>query len=43
MRAFAHERFSREVSLTPDAIRAYAASVGDDNPIHHDPEFAGRT
>ena len=43
MRAFAHERFSREVCLTPEAVRAYAESAGDDNPIHHDPEFAAAT
>src|SRR5690349_10278922 len=43
MRAFAHERFSREVTLTPEAVRAYAESAGDDNPVHHDPEFAAGT
>ena len=43
MRAFAHERFSRELTLTPESVRAYAESVGDNNPIHHDPEFAAGT
>lgn len=35
-----HDRFSREVTLTPEEVAAYAGGVGDDNPIHHDPEAA---
>jgi acyl dehydratase len=40
MRAHPHERFSSEITLTPTAVREYAVSVGDTNPVHHDPEFA---
>lgn len=43
MRAFAHERFSREVTLTPDLVGDYASSVGDTNPVHHDRAFAAAT
>jgi 3-hydroxybutyryl-CoA dehydratase len=38
-----HDRFSSKVKLTPQAVRDYASSVGDDNPVHHDPEFAATT
>jgi 3-hydroxybutyryl-CoA dehydratase len=38
-----HDRFSSKVRLTPEAVRAYAVSVGDDNPVHHDAEFAAGT
>jgi 3-hydroxybutyryl-CoA dehydratase len=37
------ERFSTEVTLTPATVGAYAQSVGDDNPVHHDPAFAAST
>ena len=40
MRARAHERFSSEVTLTPEMVAKYAHAVGDTNPIHHDPEVA---
>lgn len=40
MRAHPHERFSSEITLTPTAVREYAVSVGDTNPVHHDPGFA---
>jgi acyl dehydratase len=43
MRAFPHERFSAEVMLTPESVADYANSVGDTNPVHHDPGFAART
>lgn len=43
MRAFAHERFSAEVSLSPQNVAAYAAGAGDTNPVHHDPSFAAGT
>ena len=43
MKAYAHERFSSEVTLTPALVSAYATAAGDFNPIHHDPEFAART
>jgi acyl dehydratase len=31
------------VKLTPESVGAFAYSVGDDNPVHHDPEFAAQT
>jgi 3-hydroxybutyryl-CoA dehydratase len=43
MRAFPHERFSAEVTLSPKRVAEYANSVGDTNPVHHDAEFAART
>ena len=43
MRAYPRERFSSEVRLTPEIVGAFAHSVGDDNPVHHDPEFAAGT
>lgn len=36
MRAFPHERFASEITLTPAAVREYALAVGDTNPVHHD-------
>jgi acyl dehydratase len=41
--AFPGERFSSEVTLSPDAAAAYAFAAGDPNPVHHDPEFAKAT
>ena len=43
MRAYPRERFSSEVTLTPDAVAAFASASGDANPIHHDAEFAATT
>jgi 3-hydroxybutyryl-CoA dehydratase len=43
MKAYPHERFSSEVTLTPALVSAYATAAGDFNPIHHDPEFAAGT
>ena len=43
MRAYPHERFSAEVTLSPAAVRAYADTVGDSNPVHHDEDFAAGT
>ena len=43
MRAYPRERFSREVTLDPEMVGAYARAVGDDNPVHHDPAFASAT
>lgn len=38
-----HDRFSAKLTLNPELVSAQASAVGDDNPIHHDPEFAART
>jgi 3-hydroxybutyryl-CoA dehydratase len=43
MRVTPRERFTLEVSLTPSVVSQFAKAAGDDNPIHHDPEFAART
>ena len=43
MRAYPRERFSSEVSLSPAAVVAFANAAGDNNPIHHDPQFAAAT
>jgi 3-hydroxybutyryl-CoA dehydratase len=40
---FPGERFSSEVTLSPDTVAAYARGVGDTNPVHHDPGFARST
>ena len=34
------DRFSTEVTLTPDIVAHYAGAVGDTNPVHHDAGFA---
>jgi len=41
-RARPHERFAATVTLTPPAVSAYAHTVGDANPVHHDAEFAAQ-
>jgi 3-hydroxybutyryl-CoA dehydratase len=38
-----HERFSARLSLLPSAVSAFAHAVGDENPLHHDADFAART
>jgi len=43
MRAHPRERFSSEVTLDPAAVVEFANAAGDNNPIHHDPEFAAAT
>ena len=43
MRTFPGERFSSSVSLSPKMVSDIAATVGDNNPVHHDPEFAQST
>ena len=42
-RARAGERFSSEVTLTPEQVASFARVVGDDNPVHHDPGHAAGT
>ena len=43
VRAYPRERFSREVALSPAVVVEFAKAAGDNNPIHHDPEFAATT
>jgi acyl dehydratase len=43
MKPFPHERFSTEVTLTPDTVSAYSHAAGDTNPVHHDAAFAAST
>jgi acyl dehydratase len=43
VKAFPRDRFSSKVTLTAEAVAAYATAVGDDNPVHHDPAFAAAT
>lgn len=43
MYAFPRERFSTQVTLTPAMVADYARAVGDDNPLHHDEQFAATT
>jgi 3-hydroxybutyryl-CoA dehydratase len=38
-----HDRFSCEITLTPDSVAEYARAAGDRNPVHFDPAFAART
>ena len=42
-RATVGERFAKTVHFSADSIRAYADSVGDSNPLHHDEKFAARS
>jgi 3-hydroxybutyryl-CoA dehydratase len=37
------ERFHSQFTLTPAAVGVYALAAGDNNPIHHDPQFAAST
>jgi 3-hydroxybutyryl-CoA dehydratase len=43
MRAFPRERFSSEIKLSPKMVADFANAAGDDNPVHHDPQFAATT
>ncbi|MCX7141500.1 MAG: MaoC family dehydratase [Proteobacteria bacterium] len=43
MRAYPNERFSSEVTLTPETVGAFSTAAGDDNPVHFDPAFAAAT
>lgn len=38
-----HDRFSAEYALTLEMVARQALAVGDDNPIHHDSDFAADT
>lgn len=38
--AFVGEAFTKRHLFTADAIRSVAASLGDNNPLHHDEAFA---
>ncbi len=37
------ETFERTLTIDEDSIRAFAATCGDFNPLHHDAAFAQRT
>ena len=43
MRVKPRDRFSSVVTLDPAMVSAFADSVGDSNPVHHDMEFATST
>lgn len=43
MRPAPHDRFSADVQLTPDIVAAFAAGVGDTNPLHYDTTEAARS
>ena len=43
MTTYPHERFSADITLTAAAVAAYAHAAGDDNPVHHDRQFAAAT
>jgi acyl dehydratase len=43
MRTHPRERFSSEVTLSPAIVGDFANAAGDNNPIHHDAEFAATT
>lgn len=42
-RAAVGEHFTETVHLTAGSIRAFASSVGDSNPLHHDEALAARS
>jgi acyl dehydratase len=43
IRATVGERFTGTAHLSADSIRAFAHSVGDSNPLHHDEAVAARS
>ena len=40
---FVHETFSRTITLTEAEIVEFAGNIGDENPLHSDPEYAATT
>jgi acyl dehydratase len=42
-RAVVGERFTESVPLSAESVRAFADSVGDSNPLHHDEAVAARS
>ena len=43
MKAYPRERFSSRIQLDPQMVARFATAAGDDNPVHHDAEFAAST
>jgi 3-hydroxybutyryl-CoA dehydratase len=43
VKIYPRERFSSDITLTPEIVGAYARAAGDDNPVHHDPQFVAST
>jgi 3-hydroxybutyryl-CoA dehydratase len=43
MRTHPGERFSAELTLSPAVVADFANAAGDNNPIHHDAQFAAST
>ena len=37
------QRFSKEMTLTPESVRTFAEAAGDLNPVHHDADYAATT
>jgi 3-hydroxybutyryl-CoA dehydratase len=40
---YPRDRFSSQITLTPEMVAEFAHTAGDDNPIHRDPDFAATT
>ncbi len=40
MKVHPRERFHSDLTLTPAMVSAYALAAGDNNPVHHDRQFA---
>jgi acyl dehydratase len=38
-----HHRFGAEYSLEPERVAQLAAALGDNNPVHRDPQYAANT
>ncbi|MDN3669205.1 MaoC family dehydratase [Echinicola jeungdonensis] len=43
MELYVGQKTSRSLTITPDHVRKYAEISGDQNPLHFDPDFAGKT